>query len=154
MLLLFLYNKCLQQGKVPNIWKQTKVVIIKKGKDKDSTNIKSYYNQYALSRDGLQRIRLFVPLTWSKTPKRNMSSSYFSIPQKHLFDKLWRLPLFRRLGDVEYAEALHKSFWNYCRDCYAGMTSPDARISKRHIVIEELLILLDEEQDTAPPSLT
>lgn len=37
-----LFNECLRQGRVHTIWKRAEVVIIKKGKDKDTTNPKSY----------------------------------------------------------------------------------------------------------------
>ncbi|KAK9701516.1 Reverse transcriptase (RNA-dependent DNA polymerase) [Popillia japonica] len=37
-----LLDQCLQQGRFPNVWKQADVVIIKKGKDRDSQQPKSY----------------------------------------------------------------------------------------------------------------
>ena len=40
--LMSLYNECLREGKVPNVWKQADVVIIKKGPDKKDTAPSSY----------------------------------------------------------------------------------------------------------------
>lgn len=155
-----LYNDCLTQGKVPNIWKQANVVIIKKGEDKDPTKPRSYRPICLLNVLGKIQEKFLCKRLQEHRQQNGLNQNQYGFRQgrstedavnralfltnnsnsKYViatlvdisgaFDNLWWPALFLRLRQSQCPKDLQKSFRSYCQDRYANMKCLNESISK------------------------
>lgn len=159
-LLCTLYNECLRQGKIPQCYKISETIIIKKGEDKDPKEPKSYRPICLLNTLGkiqekllcsrLKQQREISGLNQNQYGYRKGRSTEDAINraleiidssnEKYViaifidisgaFDNLWWPALFSRLRQLDCPTEIYKSFRNYCQDRYTGITSPTGCINK------------------------
>lgn len=144
-----LMSECLRQGKFPNIWKQSEIIILHKGEDKDPLLPKSYRPISMLNVLGkvfekimchrLQRHRQQIGMHPHQYGFRTGRSTVDAIDRairllesargKYVvgifvdisgaFDNLWWPALFARLRELECPEELYNTFKDYCQDRFA-----------------------------------
>ena len=156
-----LYNECLKQNKVPQLWKVSHAVILKKGEDRDPANPKSYRPICLLNVLGKLQEKLLIKRLNTHRTEIGMNPNQFGFRKqkstedavnrvieiikassaKYLigifvdisgaFDNLWWPALFKQLRDGKCPDNLYYTFQDYCKDRMVTIKCPDEEISKR-----------------------
>lgn len=155
-----LFNECLRQKRIPSIWKQSELVILKKGEDKDPLIPKSYRPICLLNILGkiqekmlcnrLQAYREQIGLHPRQFGFRKGRSTEDAINQalEHVkeidekyvvgifidisgaFDNLWWPALFARLRDINCPRQLYESFLDYFKNRLVKIKNQNSTVSK------------------------
>ena len=155
-----LFNDCLIEGRIPNVWKNADVTILSKGDDKDPLQPKSYRPICLLNVMGkvqeklickrIKELRLLHGINdrqFGFTAKKStedainfavrgaseLSDNYvigIFVDISGAFDNLWWPALFARLRELNCPGALYNSLKDYCRGRNATIQSPGVRVTK------------------------
>ena len=155
-----LYNECLTQRKFPNSWKESSLVILRKGEDKEPTNPKSYRPICLINVLG----KLFEKLIIKRLNTHRMTQSQFDdqygfrkgkstedainrlyelinignekykicifVDISGAFDNLWYPALFKNLRDINCPENLYDLIVDYCHQRTVRYKYPGENITK------------------------
>lgn len=135
-LLCSLCNECLARCRVPYIWKQSDVVIIRKWEDKDPTQPRSYrpiclLNVLVKLQERLHRelqheamkTYILISMTWLQKrqfDQRCVNRALYSWILKGLLATFGGRLLFQRLRNLSYPTGLYYVFKDYCRNWHGS----------------------------------